>query len=329
MSSHHRETVGAVIFYLPFSTANPNKPITVCASDSVPPESIAAKSSIDIDVTVEIVEPSSDSFMLYVSSNSVRSSSGRAFTGNLKARRQSSTEVSWLGFASKNNIGLQTAFLKLKAGDAEIISRVCIMVENNVSLSLKALITSYNKEEAVSIPDINTSLTDRSSGKRMKTTRDIPMYEIDQDVRVKILEKTIVVPSLWYTLYFLCFSRLLQIEEVGKEQDLAQYKMERVKLRKSGNLIVVDLAEPRPPIANNDFVSLTRSGSSYPSKKQRKQQHVTFTKKKGASNRNIESMYLHNYESKRKNPHHRFSFPPNSNSTTIAYRNHYRFKGTT
>ncbi|CAN0927779.1 hypothetical protein LINGRAHAP2_LOCUS36089, partial [Linum grandiflorum] len=59
--------------------------------------------------------------------------------------------------------------------------------------------------------------------------------------------------------------------------------MERVKLRKSGNLIVVDLAEPRPPIANNDFVSLTRSGSSYPSKKQRKQQPVTFTKRKGAS----------------------------------------------
>ncbi|CAI9108746.1 OLC1v1008426C1 [Oldenlandia corymbosa var. corymbosa] len=182
----------------------------------------------------------------------------------------------WLSCKPKG-IGLHTSAVHFSVGD-EVIERVVfIMAEDKISQSL-ASGRPFNqaRKKKQSGPGRGSAepfvACPRPIGTQKRSSNyRLPTYAIPKDIRDLLGQKQVpdaIYDGLTRQNYVFYFHTLLALEEIKMEEDMNQYDMEYVTLKKKGfqflSLEVPGLAEKRPSLLHGDcvFAKLSSDGAT-------------------------------------------------------------------
>ncbi|XP_015078984.1 probable RNA helicase SDE3 [Solanum pennellii] len=168
----------------------------------------------------------------------------------------------WLTCKPKE-IGLHTSAVHFNVGDDNIERLVFVLAEDNVSQSL-ASSRPFHRNRKKKAPAVDVGFVGGS-----RPTRDscsifrhkLPSYSIPRDVR-EMMEKRkfpdVIGEGLSRDNYVAYFRTLLSIEEIKMEEDMRDYDMQFVTMKRRGqhflSLHVPGLAERRPSLVVRDHI---------------------------------------------------------------------------
>ncbi|MCD7466102.1 hypothetical protein HAX54_002501 [Datura stramonium] len=180
--------------------------------------------------------------------------------------RPGQTLTVWLTCKPKE-IGLHTSAVHFNVGDDTIERLVFVLAEDKVSQSL-ASSRPFNRDRKKKAPAVDV-FTSNGFVVGSRPTRApnrgfrywLPSYPIPQDIR-EIVEKKqcpdVIGEGLRRDNYIAYFRILLAIEEIKMEEDMRDYDMESVTMKRRGpqflSLDVPGLAERRPSLVYGDYI---------------------------------------------------------------------------
>uniref|UniRef100_A0A5B7BCG1 RNA helicase n=1 Tax=Davidia involucrata TaxID=16924 RepID=A0A5B7BCG1_DAVIN len=180
--------------------------------------------------------------------------------------RPGQTLIIWLSCKPKE-IGLHTSAVHFSVGDGIIERMVFLLAEDKISQSLashKPYCRRRKKKQLV----VDTFAADvfvAGSRPAKASTRGfkyrLPLYPIPKDIRELVESKQIpdtIREGLTRESYSPYFETLLIMEEIKMEEDMREYDMECISMRKKGpqfmTLEVPGLAERRPSLVYGDYI---------------------------------------------------------------------------
>lgn len=180
--------------------------------------------------------------------------------------RPGQTLTVWLTCKPKE-IGLHTSAVHFNVGDDTIERLVFVLAEDKVSQSLASR-RPFHRDRKKKAPAVDVfaanafvvgSRPTRASNRGFRYR--LPSYPIPGDVREMIENKQfpdVIGEGLRRDNYIAYFRTLLAIEEIKMEEDMRDYDMELVTLKRKGpqflSLDVPGLAERRPSLVYGDFI---------------------------------------------------------------------------
>ncbi|GAV89955.1 AAA_11 domain-containing protein/AAA_12 domain-containing protein [Cephalotus follicularis] len=166
----------------------------------------------------------------------------------------------WVSCKPKG-VGLHTSVLNFDLGD-DCIERVAfLLADDKISKSL-ASEKPYSRGERKKKFPVNEFVAGSRPARNIDrpVKNRLPRYDIPQKIRRMVESKEIpdsIRDGLTRDNYASYFKTLLIMEEIQLEDDMRNYNMERVTMKKKGNflsLLVPGLAERRPSIVPGDYV---------------------------------------------------------------------------
>ncbi|PHT78647.1 putative RNA helicase SDE3 [Capsicum annuum] len=180
--------------------------------------------------------------------------------------RPGQTLTVWLTCKPKE-IGLHTSAVHFNVGDDTIERLVFVLAEDKVSRSL-ASSRPFHRDRKKKVPAVDVSAANgfvvgsrptRASNRGFRNR--LPSYEIPGDLKEMIEQKQfpdVIGEGLRRNNYITYFRTLLAIEEIKMEEDMRDYDMESVTMKRQGpqflSLDVPGLAEKRPSLVYGDYI---------------------------------------------------------------------------
>ncbi|KAH0665897.1 hypothetical protein KY285_027103 [Solanum tuberosum] len=180
--------------------------------------------------------------------------------------RPGQTLTIWLTCKPKE-IGLHTSAVHFNVGDDTIERLVFVLAEDKVSQSLASR-RPFHRDRKKKVPAVDVyaanafvvgSRPTRAPNRGFRYR--LPSYPIPGDIREMIEKKQfpdVIGEGLRRDNYIAYFRTLLAIEEIKMEEDMRDYDMESVTMKRKGpqflSLDVPGLAERRPSLVYGDFI---------------------------------------------------------------------------
>lgn len=180
--------------------------------------------------------------------------------------RPGQTLTIWLTCKPKE-IGLHTSAVHFNVGDDTIERLVFVLAEDKVSQSLASR-RPFHRDRKKKVPAVDVyaanafvvgSRPTRAPNRGFRYR--LPSYPIPGDIREMIEKKQfpdVIEEGLRRDNYIAYFRTLLAIEEIKMEEDMRDYDMESVTMKRKGlqflSLDVPGLAERRPSLVYGDFI---------------------------------------------------------------------------
>ncbi|XP_059632488.1 probable RNA helicase SDE3 [Cornus florida] len=200
-----------------------------------------------------------------------------SFSLDDRVLRPGQTLTVWLSCKPKE-IGQHTTAVHFVVGDDTIERMVLLLADDETSQSLASNrpYSRKKKQQLLNVDSFHVGVRPAKASKR-KFKYGLPDYPIPENVRQVVESKQIpdaIREGLTRGKYTSYFNTLLIMEEIKTEENMRDYGMESVPMRKSGTqflrLEVPGLAEKRPSLVRGDHIfanlaSVDENDSSPPS----------------------------------------------------------------